>query len=890
MAFFFGTSNNDTLIGGSDNDILQGFSGNDAVSGGLGNDLLLGETGDDTLNGNEGNDTLLGGEGDDSLTGGSGTDLLAGGLGNDTYFLTDNDVITESADAGIDTVQTTLLTTILGDNLENLTLVGTGNASGVGNSLDNRITGNAGNNFLDGSAGNDTLLGLGGNDFIDGGLGDDSMLGGVGNDIYQVNTSGDRVVENANEGIDEVRSSVNFTLGENLEILDLFSAGIAAVNGTGNTLDNIIRGSAGNNVLRGEAGNDQLFSFNGNDTVEGGDGNDTLNGGNGDDNLNGGSGNDAVVGESGNDILNGGTGNDTLSGGLGNDTYFVDSVGDVVIEDAPLGAGVLSGGIDTVFSSASFTLSDFVENLTLTGTEAINGTGNILNNVITGNSANNVINGAAGNDTLDGGDGNDSLLGGAGNDRLLGNTGNDTLNGGAGTNTLEGGAGDDVYITNGSDIFFETADGGIDTVFSNANLVLNTNLENLVLQGNATRGEGNDLDNTITISPDRIPGGVFLVTPSNQLFGRGGNDTLVGDSNADTLDGGVGNDTMTGGLGNDTYVVDSLGDRINEAANGGIDTVQTSINLTLGENLENLNLVADGLTGTGNALDNVIVGTFGSQVLQGEAGNDQLFGDFFGPLTGSVIPFPSPTSEDTLDGGIGNDTMRGGLGNDTYIVDSTGDVVIEEANTIFDVGPELAVASGGFDTVQASASFTLGDFVEALVLTGTEAINGTGNSLGNLITGNSAGNQLDGRDGNDVLSGLGGNDILTGGAGNDTLTGGAGNDVLFGNAGTDLFRFDSGATFQSGDLGVDIIRDFQIGVDKIGLSQATFGAISASQIAIVASDEDAAISQGSIAYSVASGNLFFNTNGSAAGFGTGGQFATLDTRPLLTASDFQSLA
>jgi Ca2+-binding RTX toxin-like protein len=88
-------------------------------------------------------------------------------------------------------------------------------------------------------------------------------------------------------------------------------------------------------------------------------------------------------------------------------------------------------------------------------------------------------------------------------------------------------------------------------------------------------------------------------------------------------------------------------------------------------------------------------------------------------------------------------------------------------------------------------------------------------------------------------------------------------------------------------LGVDIIKDFQVGIDKIVLDQTTFGAIGAAQIAIVASDGDAATSAGLITYSVASGSLFFNQNGAAAGFGTGGEFASVEDAPLLSSSDFQ---
>src|SRR5262249_55039934 len=136
---------------------------------------------------------------------------------------------------------------------------------------------------------------------------------------------------------------------------------------------------------------------------------DTLIGGNSSETAHSGGGNDIIQGNGGDDVLDGGPGADQMSGGVGNDTYFVDNVGDQVIE-------VADEGIDTVKSSISYTLAPNVENLTLTGIAAINGTGNELNNVIVGNAAANTLNGGDGNDTLNGGAGADTMNGGAGDD------------------------------------------------------------------------------------------------------------------------------------------------------------------------------------------------------------------------------------------------------------------------------------------------------------------------------------------------------------------------------------------------------------------------------------------------------------------------------------------
>src|SRR5262249_51165490 len=143
-----------------------------------------------------------------------------------------------------------------------------------------------------------------------------------------------------------------------------------------------------------------------------GDGNDVLNSGG--NTLNG------VL-----TVLDGGEGNDTMTGGSGNDRYVVDSAGDKVIEST---AGTAGGTSDEVISAVTFSLAALknVENLTLSGGDNVNGTGNALDNVLTGNKGDNALDGGAGNDTLNGGAGNDTLVGGAGNDQFDGGGGDDT--------------------------------------------------------------------------------------------------------------------------------------------------------------------------------------------------------------------------------------------------------------------------------------------------------------------------------------------------------------------------------------------------------------------------------------------------------------------------------
>lgn len=185
----------------------------------------------------------------------------------------------------------------------------------------------------------------------------------------------------------------------------------------------------------------------------------------------------------------------------------------------------------------------------------------------------------------------------------------------------------------------------------------------------------------------------------------------------------------------------------------------------------------------------VIKGTINLDKLNGTSAADQISG-----LAGNDV-LTGLGGNDTLDGGAGNDTMTGGLGNDTYIVDSISDKVVEKTGE-------------GTDLVKASVSFTLGSFVENLLLTGSTGINGTGNTLNNTLTGNG---------GNNTLKGLAGNDTLSGGAGVDTLFGGTGMDTLTGGTGNDKFAFDDGDFSSKTSTGADTIVDFTKG-DKIDLS------------------------------------------------------------------------
>ena len=274
------------------NNFIVGENGvDDFITGGLGNDLIFGGTGTNTLLGGLGVDLLVGGTGSDTLNGGDDIDSLVGGAGNDVYVDdTFEDLIVELANGGTDTVQTLAAAYSLEllANVENLSYEGLDADQFVG-------TGNALANTISGGDLADTLSGLAGNDTLQGGLGADTMIGGDGSDVYFVDETGDVVTETnadlAIGGTDRVESDIDYTLGANLENLDLNGA---AVVGRGNTLNNVINGNANANQLFGAAGNDTLSGDDGNDLLDGGEGNDTLNGGDDNDTIIGGAGNDTI--------------------------------------------------------------------------------------------------------------------------------------------------------------------------------------------------------------------------------------------------------------------------------------------------------------------------------------------------------------------------------------------------------------------------------------------------------------------------------------------------------------------------------------------------------------------------------------------------------------------
>ena len=906
---FFGvlagaTSGNDTLAGTSGNDVIDGLAGNDAISGNGGNDFLRGGTGDDTVSGNTGDDSLYGDAGSDILNGGTGNDSLNGGAGRDTFMFSasfGDDTINDFA-VGFDSINlsalsiadyTALLTAtadvsgnavitlsgntitltgvtksqLLQSDFVGVNPVGTsGNDVITGFDTDDTIDGLAGNDVINGGAGADTLVGGTGDDRLIGGTGADAMTGGAGNDTYLVDNVGDTVTEGSVASTDTVISSISFTLGDNIENLELSLS--SNTDGTGNSLANRITGNNSDNVLTGNGGTDSLFGLAGDDTLNGGDdfdsliggdGVDTVNAGAGDDwvrgeagndILNGDAGNDKIYGEAGNDTLDGGTGNDILTGGTGDDTYIVDSNADRVIENS-------SEGTDNVQSSVSqFALVANVENLTLTGTSDINGTGNDLDNIVTGNSGANTLIGGSGNDTLIGGAGSDTyiisdssdtiqedvgaagtdtvvssvthtlasnienltlsqtsningsgnaddntLIGNSGDNTLTGSAGNDQLEGRAGTDTLVGGTGNDTYvITDALDSITENASQGTDTVESHITYTLGSNLENLTLIGSGhINATGNSGDNTIT-----------------------------GGAGRNRIDGGTGADAMAGAGGDDTYFVDNVSDTVTESGGGGTDTVQSSITFTIGANVENLTLTGSAdLDAYGNTGNNVLRGTSGVNYINGNSGDDTLFGyggnDTVNGGNGADSLYGDAGS-DTLNGGAGDDSLRGGAGRDTFVFSSGfGNDTLYDFTVGFDSIDLSDLNFGTYASLLSNTADVSGDAV--ITLSGnTITLDGVtksqlqqGDFIG-LTPGATSGNDtmiglatadnLDGGDGNDTIYGNGGADTLAGGAGNDFIDGGESADAMTGGTGDDTYvvNHNSDTITENASEGTDTVQ------------------------------------------------------------------------------------
>ncbi len=714
----------DEMIGGDGNDVFYG--GYDRMFGGAGNDAfniknqgtVVGGIGNDTitvsntnaalgswLEGGLGTDTIKAGSGNDVLFSGYGVDYLEGGAGNDSYVITFDDfvdkngdpssgakTIKEIASGGFDTVY--YIRDFKGDgrdddagsdgkefdplatDIDYKVTLGDWIENGV---LDDQIYVNNPNTltytiaWLIGNNLNNNLKGSNLYDILDGGLGNDTVSAGDGNDVIFAGQNQGTDTIDGGAGEDIIGATTSFSLASSLikNVEDIDLLDIAgASTATGNTANNVLYGNYANNILMGNAGNDILDGWYYTNYYS--------------------------------PVTNKVTGTDKLFGGSGDDIYRIDEATDIVKEDF-----ITNGGTDTVqFKSATlvsyYKLTDGVENLTIVG-NLKEGAGNDLNNRIIGDGTANILRGQFGDDYLDGG---------------------------TGVDTFFGGYGDDTYVVSDTTESITEVPGQGDDWMQSDKISLDLAKDNW----------GGSIEN-----------GKLTGTSNLNLDGSTANNRLLGNDGNNRLDGkGGGHDTLVGGLGNDVYEVDTITDTLTEVVNpqadalgniktGWIDTVESSVNFSLADNtkgyFENLSLL-DGVatTGTGNELNNSILGNKNVNTLYGLGGND------------------------TLNGGGGIDTLVGGLGDDTYQLYTDKDIVTEKSG------------EGNADTIIVDYDvLSLTANIENLVLNAASAKVGVGNSGNNVITGNGEANTLTGLAGDDTLAGKDGSDTLTGGLGADVL-------------------------------------------------------------------------------------------------------------------------
>ncbi|MBD2491706.1 bluetail domain-containing putative surface protein [Aulosira sp. FACHB-615] len=687
------------------------------------------------------NDTLIGNNFNNLLKGNAGDDYIDGGLGNDTL------------DGGANN-----------DNISG----SRGDDTIYGGSGDDYINAWEDNDYIDGGAGNDNINGLGGNDTLIGGAGNDTLNGDAGYDtaIFSGASVNYQISLLSNGDVQVIDTQAN---RDGTDIL----TDIEQINFNGGGTYQVFKGDALDNTLT--AGGYWAVMY-------GGAGNDTLNGG------------------SSNDILNGGAGIDILNGGAGDDTYVVDTTTDTITEKA-------GEGTDTIQSSVTFSLVNLpnIENLTLTGTAAINGIGNAANNVIIGNAANNTLNGGTGIDTADysnaisginvnlasgiandGQGGTDILtsiekvIGSSYNDTLTGSNYEDTLFGGDGNDNLIGGAGNDILNGgNGED----TAD------YSSATQGINVTLGG---NGFATNDGFGNQDTLYGV--DHIIGGQYNDTIvgdeyyNNTLNGGAGNDTINGLGGNDTVIGGAGNDTLNGGTGNDTAVFmgASVNYQISLLSNGDVQVTDTQTNrdgTDILTDIEQINFNGGGTYKVfkGDGSNNTLTADAYWALMYGGAGNDTLNGG---------------GSDDILNGGDDNDNLIGNGGNDTLIGGAgNNDIAVFSGAS---VNYQISLLSNG--DVQVTDTQTNRDGTD--ILTDIEQINFNGGGTYKVFKGDGSNNTLTadaywalmyGGAGNDTLNGGGSDDTLNGGDGDDNLIGNGGNDTLIGGAGYDTAVF-SGAS------------------------------------------------------------------------------------------------
>lgn len=674
-----------------------------------------------------------------------------------------------------------------------------------GDAADNNITAGVGNDYFSGGGGRDTLNGGAGLDTVDYAASREAVtvdvISGFG---YGGDAEGDRL-SNIEKfiGSSQATDTLSFQ-GTNQDAIINLSTGSAKV-------PDVIAFSGFENVIGG-SGNDRMTGDGKANKLEGGLGNDTLVGGMGADTLDGGGGNNAVSYESstqavvvsllvdaentggeatGDKLLNiqnltGSNGADILTGNAYNNILFGGKGDDTLIGGE--GADNLNGGddIDTAdYSATNQAVSINMVTGVGAGGHAQDDRLISIEKIAGSTSAEDTLNYAdsktfvkvsladkslfTGFENISGSNFNDEISGDANANKLEGGTGNDTLVGGAGSDTLTGG-------------------GGVDT----ASYAAATGAVTVSLASG--RGTLGDADGDVLIGITNLIGGNGTDTMTgdagdNSIAGGANNDLLVGGAGNDTLDGGAGGDIMHGGSGNDIYYVDVASgtaiDAIVELFNEGADTVQSSVNFTLGQNLENLTLSGKADGGNGNDLNNTIVGSNSASTLDGKDGHDSITGG---------------NAADKLIGGLGDDTLDGGSGSDwvDYSAATNQMTVDLKSSGTSVVSFLIGTVDQGLDTLSNIENIKTGS--------GNDNISATGSSdIANTIYAGAGDDTVSGGDGADALYGEDGNDSLTGGAGTDSVYGGIGNDTLIGGSGGDVLYGGDGSDTLSGGDGNDTL-------------------------------------------------------------------------------------
>ena len=815
-----GDGNDTSVHGGTGDDFMRGGTGNDALHGDAGDDLVVGDGGNDIAYGDGGDDVVRGASGNDLLAGGSNVDLAADGRdqvlgdGGDDVLTGGNAVLSfaPTPTTAIPGVSVFLSTTTVTDT-------SSANAAGIPAGIDDQLYGGYGNDWAFGESGNDQVYGGPDGDVVEGNAGDDLVQGDDGNDLVVGGSSGgneasvtlSRSGEGESDGNDTVvgdegvdgQDGSDILVGDNARLQPPPTSG--AVNRTrwagirptvGVTLFDLPTTAApgastsGDDTMRGDGGNDLILGQSGNDTISGGAGDDAIEGNAGSDTVNGGADNDSIIGGSwtaGSYDKNVAGVGDTLNGDAGNDRIIGDN-------------GTITSQVQLLDVAAATDASS-----TTYGDDAING-----------GDGNDAEFGQGGNDGLHGNDGLDALEGDAGNDALYGDAGDDALTGGSSaTDGLITASRSGAAMVDGSD----TLNGGDgDDVLAGDNARVDR-------PSGAARADGSTL-RTIQLFDVPTSGAAPSVGAADVLngnagrdlmFGQAGNDTLSGADGDDVAEGGSGNDVISGDGGQDDLTGGSSsssgavisgpgsGDRlltpipvatlVDSSAAGVTDANDTiyggtapgapsagsqadGSDVLLGDNGR---ITRDGTTlgggsgGSSHAVRQVAMADSGagawsgSDALYGQAGDDELYGQF--DNTAGAAATQQSFSGLTVPG----DLLDGGDGDDALIGDQGVDV------------PTPAASLGAVNTTLSSNSGWTSELVRpagTLVRKVTQTQPTVGGA--DLIFGGAGFDSIHAGAGADVVNAGTGDDVVFGGDDSDALWGGTGHDRLFGGSGDDF--------------------------------------------------------------------------------------------------------